>query len=302
MPFTVPAWAYPASSPEIAPPKPPLDSVVRLHLPHSTKTFTLAQVKDLFAPPDWYPGTHPRMPDIVARGRKPTTFACGYCHLPDGQGRSENATLAGLPAEYFARQVADMRAGTRHSAVDDWGPSVRMRDVARSVTDAEVEEAARYFASMRAKPRYKVVERASIPLTYEAGGLYSARGGAETEPIGTRIIEITESLERHEMRDATAKFIAFVPPGSLVRGRALATPASAKLATSCASCHGPALRGVGVIPPLAGRSPSYILRQLVAFKTGARAASTSASMQKVVSTLDLDDMIAAAAYAGSLRP
>jgi hypothetical protein len=30
------------------------------------------------------------------------------------------------------------------------------------------------------------------------------------------------------------------------------------------------LQGVGLIPPLAGRLPTYILRQLLAFKTGAR--------------------------------
>ena len=45
-----------------------------------------------------------------------------------------------------------------------------------------------------------------------------------------------------------------------------------------------------------------MLRQLIGFRTGARAGVGSAPMQKVASQLDLDGMIAVAAYAGSLRP
>jgi cytochrome c553 len=56
------------------------------------------------------------------------------------------------------------------------------------------------------------------------------------------------------------------------------------------------------VPPLAGRSPSYLLRQLIAFRTGARATPASAPMQAVAASLNLDDMIAAAAYAGSRAP
>ena len=300
-PFIVPAWAFPTISPEIAS-KPPFDSVLRLRLPRSANAFTLAQLKNFYMAADWYPGAHPTMPEIVAHGRKPGPFACGYCHLADGQGRSENATLAGLPVEYFERQVADMRAGTRRSALEGWGPSANMSLAARSVTDSEVGIAARYFASLRATKRYTVIERARIPATYEAGGLYSVRSGADSQPIGARIIEITRDLHRHELRDPSETFIAYVPPGSIARGRRIATMSSTIPPTSCVTCHGPALRGVGVIPPLAGRSPSYILRQLVGFRTGSRSASTSVPMQSVVAALDLDDMIAVAAYAGSLRP
>lgn len=299
--FTVPTWAFPTTSPELVT-RPPYDSVVALHVPRSTKTFTLAQVKDFFGPPDWHPTAHPPAPDIVSRGRRPATWACGFCHLQDGQGRSENATLAGLPVEYFTRQMADIRSGARHSALAGWGPSTNMTNVAMAVTDSEVEIAARYFASLRAKARYTVVERAQVPLTSEAGGLYVAKSGRDTQPIGSRIIEMTTDLRRHELRDAAETFISYVPPGSVARGRKIATKPEPTPATSCISCHGPALRGVGAIPPLAGRSPAYTLRQLVAFRTGARASSTSAPMQAVVAKLDIDDMIAVAAYAGSLRP
>jgi cytochrome c553 len=299
--FTVPAWAFPGIAPELVS-KPPYDSVEQLRVPHSGQVFTLARVKDAFNVADWHPNTHPATPNIVAHGRKPATLSCGYCHLPDGQGRAENALLAGLPAEYFARQVADFRSGARKSAIESWAPSAAMHAVAVNVTDAETEAAARYFASMRAKRRYTVVESARVPRTLEAGGLYAARGGGESEPIDDRIIEITTDLRRHELRDAGETFIAYVPPGSIARGRKIATTSATIPPTSCVTCHGPTLRGVGVVPPLAGRSPSYILRQLIGFKTGARATTASVPMQGVVAPLTLDDMIAVAAYAGSLKP
>ena len=55
-------------------------------VPDSDAAFTLTQVRDLFFAPDWHPGDHPPMPDIVARGRKPDVFTCGVCHRADGSG------------------------------------------------------------------------------------------------------------------------------------------------------------------------------------------------------------------------
>lgn len=301
-PIELPGWAFPTTSPPFLASKPPLDSVTALRVPGSSRSFTLAQVKDLFAPPDWYPMAHPRMPVSVARGRPSALPACGYCHLPDGQGRSENATLAGLPAEYITRQVADFRSRARRGAVDSWSPTSRMHDVADSATAAEVAEAARYFSRITAKARFKVVERAAIPETYEIGGVYAVTPGGGTETLGHRIIEVTVNAHRHELHDATETFIAYVPPGSIAAGKRIATAIGRKPETACVTCHGSSLRGVGVTPPIAGRSTSYLFRQLLGFKSGARAAATSAPMQTVVSALSLDDMIAVAAYAGSLRP
>ncbi len=63
-----------------------------------------------------------------------------------------------------------------------------------------------------------------------------------------------------------------------------------------------ATAGNGAAPPLAGRSPTYIVRQLLAFKTGERATAAGGPMLPVVEQLDVEDMIAAAAYAASLEP
>jgi hypothetical protein len=41
---------------------------------------------------------------------------------------------------------------------------------------------------------------------------------------------------------------------------------------------------------------------LLAFRTGARSAATGAPMMPVVASMDVDDMMAAAAYAASLEP
>ena len=294
-------WAFPGQSKDLPAARPPFDSVTPVHVPHSVRTFTMAQAKNVNAPPDWYPEAHPAMPPSVAHGEKGRVWACGYCHLPDGQGRAENAVLAGLPAAYIEQQVAAIRAGLRRSAVATYGPSIRMRDAADSATLREVRDAARYFSRMRAKPRFVVVERETVPATYEAGGLYSERAGADSQPLGRRIIELTDDLVRHELRDADGTFTAYVPPGSIVTGRRIAHGKATAL-TTCATCHGPALRGLALAPPIAGRSPSYLFRQLVGFRTGARGGAASVAMQKVSAGLSVDDMIAVSAYAGSLRP
>ena len=59
---------------------------------------------------------------------------------------------------------------------------------------------------------------------------------------------------------------------------------------------------MGSAPPLVGQSPSYLLRQLVDFGTGARHGPQAAAMIAVARALSMDDMIAAAAYAASLSP
>jgi cytochrome c553 len=71
---------------------------------------------------------------------------------------------------------------------------------------------------------------------------------------------------------------------------------------ACMLCHGPQLRGVGPIPAIAGRSPTYILRQLLAFQTGARIGTAGLPMQAVARNLTISGMIDAAAYAASLSP
>jgi cytochrome c553 len=148
-------------------------------------------------------------------------------------------------------------------------------------------------------PRVHVVERVRVPQSQVVGWVYATVPTGGDEALGERLLEFAPDPVRHESRDETMRYVAYAPVGSIGRGRSLAA-VGANLA--CVSCHGAALRGVGVIPSLAGRSPSYLLRQLVAFKVGARAGPTSAAMKMVAANLQLRDMIDAAAYAASLPP
>lgn len=293
-----PSWAYPVNPPGLQPA--PDDG--RLHrVPGSDAAFSLTRIRDLFDALDWHPGDHPPMPEIVARGSKPGVFACGYCHLPNGLGRPENSSLAGLPAEYIVQQVLDFRSGARKSSEPASLPINLMVALSKSVSDADLRIAADYFAALEPRPWIRVIETATVPQTRVAGWMLVAAEGGGSEPIGRRIIEMPEDLERTELRDARSGFIAYVPPGSIDAGRKLATTGAGRT-TACGICHGPGLKGLGPVPALAGRSPSYIVRQLHDLKHGMRNGPWAPLMKPVVEKLSEDDMIAIAAYTASLEP
>ena len=301
-PFVVPAWAFPGNGGAPTPP-PMADSVALLSVPGSAARYTEAQTRNPLAPPDWHPEGHPPMPHIIAHGRPPAGYACGFCHLPNGRGRPENATVAGLPAAYITQQVQDMRSGARRSAGPaGYRPWELMHAVAMQVSDADLAEAAAYFASIRMVRRVTVTEAERIPASREVGFLHRLDPDRGTEPLGQRIVETPLDVRRHELRDDASGFMAYVPPGSLARGAELATRGIDGPASACTTCHGPDLRGVGLIPPIAGRSAMYLMRQLVAFKTGARAGAAGQPMAIMAAKLSTDDMIAAAAYAASREP
>src|SRR5262249_24613752 len=130
--------------------------------------------------------------------------------------------------------------------------------------------------------------------------LIAAEGGG-TEAIRQRIIEMPEDLERTELRDSESSFIAYVPVGSIARGEALINGGEGKT-IACAICHGADLRGLGPVPGLAGRSPSYIVRQLYDFQQGVRNGRWGELMKPVVARLSEEDMVAIAAYTASRRP
>jgi cytochrome c553 len=242
------------------------------------------------------------MPEIVSHGRKPDVYACGYCHLPNGQGRPENSSLAGLPAAYIVQQLADFKSGARKSSDPDLKPIAYMVANETKATDAEIQSAANYFAALKPKPWIRVVEAKFVPKTHVAGWMLVVSTPHEMESIGDRIIETPENLERTELRDDTSGFIAYVPPGSLKRGRNLVTTGANGKTIVCSTCHGPNLKGLKNVPSIAGRSPSYIVRQLYDMQSGARAGVNIQQMRPVVANLSLYDIIDIAAYTSSLEP
>ena len=307
-----PPWAYgfasaagataPDPAPAAAPAAAPAPDPTPRHVPGSSGSFTLAQIRDGFGPADWFPGDHPAMPEIVAHGKRPDVRACSLCHYPNGKGRPENAGVAGLPAAYFIQTMADFKTDARKSADSRKANTNIMIAIAKGMTADEVKEAAEYFAAMKWTPWIKVVEAATVPKTRIAGGMFLKLEGNETEPIGERIIEVPEDTERTEtLRDPRSGFIAYVPVGSVKKGEALVTTGGGKT-TRCAVCHGSDLKGLGPVPGIAGRSPSYTVRQLFDTQRGTRKGVWADLMKPVVANLSNEDMLAIAAYTASRIP
>ena len=294
----LPYWAYPVPKPAGAPAKPD-DSVLK-SLPGTKVRFTEAGVNDRFNVPDWYPKDHPSPPQIVLHGRKPNVFACGYCHLPNGQGRPENASLAGQPADYIVQQVADMRRGARKSSTGQMGSINAMMAVAKASNNAEVRSAADYFSKLRFRKWIRVVETDTVPKTEISSHNMLIKAGSGREPTAARIIEMPENLDRIELRDPRTGFVAYVPKGAIARGRKLVESGAG--AFPCAACHGPAYRGNGSVPALAGRSPSELVRQLYDFKSGSRNGEGAAMMKPEVANMTDAMRLDIAAYLSSLDP
>jgi len=294
-----PAWAYPVNPPDFKPP--PDDGTLR-RMPNSDLALTLTQVRDLFYAPDWHPGDHPPMPEVVARGRKPDVFACGFCHRADGPGGPENSSLAGLPAEYIIQQVADFKNGVRRSSLPKRVPVALMTSLSKAATEADVLSAAAYFSGLKPKKVITVIETDMVPKTYVAGWFLAVVNDRDREPLGQRIIEVPKDLERFESRDARSEFIAYVPIGSVAKGEWLVTTGGDGKTTQCGICHGPDLKGLGPIPSIAGRSPSNIVRQLYDLQHGERTGPWSPLMVGVVTKFSEEDLVSLAAYLASREP
>jgi cytochrome c553 len=270
-------------------------------VPNSTRTYTPAETRDAFNIADWHPDGHPPMPEVVSHGRRPDVRACGFCHLANGFGKPENAPLAGQPAEYILQQMRDFRGGLRlGSEPRIVGPSL-MVSIAKAATEEEIRAAAEYFASVPLKPWITVVETDTVPVTRLASVLYVVVDGGGTEPIGRRIVEVPENYAFTELRDGGSGFIAYAPTGSVRRGEALVTTGGGKT-IACATCHGADFRGLGPVPSIAGRSPSYMARQLYDFRNGVRRGPSAPLMSAVVERLTDDDIIAILAYLASRAP
>ena len=293
-----PAWAYPWA-PDF---KAAADDGIPRHVPDSAASFTITQERDLFFAPDWHPEDHPAMPDVVAHGRPPDVRACGSCHRSEGTGGPENAGLAGLPAAYIVAQMAEYKSGARKFSGPQRSPVLLMTAIAKAATEAEAQAAAAYFSALKPKTTIKVVETDTVPATQIARVFYMFVKNGGTEPIGQRIVEGPVDVEQFEHRDSRSQFVAYVPTGSIAKGEALARAGGSDGTTPCATCHGPDLRGTEVIPGIAGRSPSYLVRQMYDFQQHSRQGNAAALMAPVVDKLSHDDMISLAAYISSLQP
>jgi cytochrome c553 len=329
-----PLWAYgftdapkpgdkaQPQAPPTSKPRPNQDVIEQTkprHVEGSTASYSLVQIRDLHNVVDWFPGDHPKMTEIIEHG--PVAMAekargCGSCHLPNGRGRPENAPPGGLPAAYLIRQIEDFRHGLRYTA-DPRKPNTNtMIDLAKAMTDEEVKTAANYFASITppATPWIRVVESKTAPKVRYVGNLALPAQDKGVEPIGGRIIEMPEDEELGDtLRSPRSGFVAYVPPGSIRKGEDLVTTGGMKIVggrivqgktTACGTCHGLNLTGVvdADVPPIAGRSPSYLVRQLWDIQQGTRNGAQAQLMKLVVANLTQEDLVAIAAYVASRPP
>jgi len=76
--------------------------------------------------------------------------ACQSCHVRDNPKRLSNIPdLAGQPASYLSTQLKLFRSGTRASSSD---AKIMVR-IARSLSDADIENVSTYFAALPAESR-----------------------------------------------------------------------------------------------------------------------------------------------------
>jgi cytochrome c553 len=326
----MPLWAYGVvtppkagdqATPQGAPsrnlrPNQPAEEQTRPRRVEGSKAqFSLVDIRDGHNVVDWFPEDHPTMTPIMKHGPAsmgPAAMGCALCHLPNGKGRPENAPVAGLPVAYFIRQLEEFASGARTSA-DPRKPNVpTMSRHAKAMTPAEMKEAAEYFGAMKWTPWTRVIETDLVPKTRIVGNLFLPTEQERTEPIAGRIIEVPEDVEQSEtLRNPRSGFIAYVPPGSLKRGELLVKTGGMSVVdgaivpgktVACATCHGPDLLGLADVPGIAGRSPSYLVRQLYDLQQGKRKGVQAPLMQPVVANLTGEDFVAIAAYVTSLVP
>ena len=302
VPPGLPDWAYTPPVPG-APPPPsalPADDNAIVRIPGTTKTFTRGELRALKETMDWYPEDRRGTIPSVVRFPKEGTRQCTLCHLPDGSGRPENAPISGLHPAYFMQQMQDYRDGLRKSADPRKANTTTMIAYAKAVTVEDDRAAAEYFAQQPYPRRMKVVESRTAPKVRMQGGMHMAipaNEGGGMEPLrGDDLVEVPDDNLRAEARDTRMNWTVYVPPGTLNRGK------QAAARHQCAVCHGASFEGVGPIPPLAGRSPSYTVRQLFDMKTGARRGPWSEVMKPIVARMSVAEMTAIAAYAASVPP
>lgn len=288
-----PSWAYPDADPNVL--RPQGDELQTV--PGSTQHFTRAQVTNMFGLEDWFPERHGPMPDVVKQGRRPTVRACAACHLTSGLGHPSAGMAAGMNVQYFTRQVKELAAGKRNPR------SSGMAATAAAMTDEEIKAAAEYFARQKPQHWVTVKETDMSPVTWVGqGDMRQVKPNGGMEPIGYRVVEVPEYIERTNLRDPYAGFIAYVPVGSIKKGEALVTTGGGGKTIPCAICHGPDLKGIGDVPGIAGRLPTYMARQLIDFRNRTRNGAMAPLMQSVVDKLTMNDIVDILAYVSSREP
>ena len=158
----------------------------------------------------------------------------------------------------------------------------------------------------------RVVETELVPKTHIQGQLFVSIASERTEPIAGRIIEMpADNVQAEELRNPHSGFVAYAPVGSIQKGQDLVTTGGMRVvgneiiqgkSTPCITCHGLDLMGVADVPPIAGRSPSYLVRQIWDIQQGTRNGAAVQLMKMAIAKLNEEDLVNIAAYVSSRPP
>jgi len=290
-------WAYPIG-PSNLPRTDPNASFTATGADPSIK-LTMRQIGDPFGPPDWYPKEHPALPPIVAHGEKPHVIACILCHLPNGNGHPESASVSGLTVAYIVEQMHAFRDGDRQNI-----RAPAMTEMAYAISEKDLREAAEYFSRIpKSQQKWiRVVETAQAPANHVgAGGARFLDKGTATVPLAPNMIYEVAENEEVELRNDHVGFVDYVPMGSLAKGRSVAMGNRGQMRT-CGSCHGDDYRGHEDAPRIAGRSAYYLIRQLADMRAGYRKGAALGKMKEIIGKLSDADILNVAAYMASRQP
>ena len=228
-----------------------------------------------------------------------TARGCGSCHLPNGKGRPENAPPAGQPVGYTIQTLRDFRDGKRVSADPRKPNTPTMTALAKAMTEEEMRQSAEYFAAMPWTPWIRVIEADRIPeMHLEEGNMYITVGKEPTEPLAGPHRRDARGRLSGQHGSQPAIGMGGVRAGGQPRQRRAARRKTGR----CVTCHGTDLMGSGDFPGIAGRSPSYMMRQLWDMKRGTRNGVYTVLMKPVVANLSADDLTAIVAYLASIKP
>ena len=306
-----PAWAYaippapPAgAAPAAAPAAPAAPDPTPRELPGSTLKFTLAQIRDGFGPADWFPGDHPTMPEIVAKGKRPDVRACSLCHYPNGKGRPENAGVSGFPVAYFIQTMNDFRGDVRKSAEPRKANTNVMIQIAKGMTEEEIKASRRVLRldEVDAVDQGRGNARPCPRRASRAACICASRA---TRPSRSACASSRPRRTSSTPRRCAIRARGSSPTcrsGSIKKGEALVTTGGNGKTVQCAFCHGADLKGLGPVPGIAGRSPSYMVRQMYDMQAGARHGVWTDLMKPVVAKLTDEDFVSIAAYLSSRMP
>jgi len=272
----------------------------------SDQQFSRLDFRSITDYPDWFPGDHPTMPSVNTVGSESlgnTARACALCHLANGKGRPENAPPGGQPAAYTIQQLEDMRNDLRNTSDPRKSNPHTMVRLAKGMSDQEMQEMAEYYEAIPWTPWIRVIETDMVPeMELEEGNMFITEGVERTVPLNGIIVETPENeLESNYLRSPRSGWNAYVPVGSLAKGEELVTTGGGKT-VACNICHGADLMGIGIMPGIAGRSPSYMMRQLWDMKQGTRKGPNAALMMPIIDNLTVEDMTNIVAYLASMMP